>query len=259
MVGDEKLYLIENNLSQLVVESGCASFRDFYFKAKNDRRSGLRDKIVDAMTNNETLWFRDGVPWVVFEEAILPVMAEWLKTKKKPRMRLWSCACSTGQEPYSVAMIIDRFCKSYQGKGVDKTQFEIIGTDISPTVLFKAISGRYDSLAVSRGLTPEIKQKYFTEDGQSWILNEDIRRMVTFKQFNLQDNFISLGKFNLVFCRNVAIYFSTEFKKQLFAKIANTLKPDGFFMVGSSESLRGYSEDFVSKDHKRGIYYQAKP
>ncbi|NLH47487.1 MAG: protein-glutamate O-methyltransferase CheR [Myxococcales bacterium] len=253
-----KEYLIESRLANLVTETGCASFGDFYLKAKADLRGPLRDKIVDAMTTNETLWFRDNSPYVILEEVVLPAMIERIKTGQKIKMRIWSAACSTGQEPYSIAMLIQDACRFRGGGKVTPANFEILATDISPSALFLGMSGRYDQISISRGMRQDFRDRYFRQDGRVWLLADSVKQMVTFKRFNLQNSFSALGSFDLVFCRNVAIYFSMQFKQDLFRKIADTLNPAGLLFLGSAESLAQYSTDYEMQEHKGSLYYRVK-
>lgn len=255
-VGNEKSYLIESRLAGLLRDSGSTTFNDFYKKASQDRTSGLRDKIVDAMTTNETLWFRDKNPFRIFEEVVLPKVAKEFASGKRQKFRIWSAACSTGQEPYSLIMTAMEYAAKNPAFPLNK--IEIIATDISPSALFLAMAGRYDQLSISRGLPPQMKDKYFTQKGKIWTLDDKVKRMVKFKKFNLQESFLSLGKFDMVLCRNVAIYFSDTFKKELFKKIAGTLKSGDFFLLGASESLGGYSTDYSMKTLDRSIYYLLK-
>lgn len=255
-VGDEKSYLVESRLARLVAESGCTDFEQFYLKAKSDPTGSLRDKIVDAMTTNETLWFRDKTPWTMMEEHLLPALLEQLKSGKKNKIRIWSAACSTGQEPYSIAMLLDQLIKTPKWAGLSHNNFEITATDISPSALFLAISGRYNRIAMSRGLPEKFAKLYFQTMGPVSVITPDIKKRVTFKKYNLQTPFTQLGRFDFVLLRNVAIYFSETLKKDIFRKISNQLNPSGFFMLGASESLIGYSTDFDTKEYKRAIFYQ---
>lgn len=257
-VGDQKLYLLESRLSILVVENGCKSFHEFYRKAVNDPYNGLRDKIIDAITTNETLWFRDQTPWFIFKEVIIPDFFNTLSKGLKNRIRIWSAACSTGQEPYSIAMVLDEAIRERLGRDISPEHFEILATDISPSALFLAIAGRYDQIAMSRGMSERYRDRYFAQRGRVWELDPVIRKRITFKQLNLQSRFSPLGKFDLIMCRNVAIYFSDAFKNDLFSRMASTLNGRGYFFVGSAESLTGYSDDFELFEHNRGIYYRLK-
>ncbi len=251
-LGDAKSYLVESRLRPLLKASGCTTYMEFYQKAM-DRTSGLIDKIIDAMTTNETLWFRDRSPFIILKEKALPELSE---TAKKRKVRLWSAGCSTGQEPYSIAITIHEFCHAHPE--VPPFRFEVLGTDISPSALFTAISGRYEGLGISRGMDPTILPRYFTKDGRAYIIKDEIKSMVTFKQLNLQDSFTSLGRFDVIFCRNVAIYFSDDFKRKLFKKFYHALYPKGFFFLGSAENLRGFSDNFEILQYKQAFYYRAK-
>ncbi|HBA84065.1 MAG TPA: chemotaxis protein CheR [Verrucomicrobia bacterium] len=255
-LGDDKTYLIESRLAHLVAEAGCQDFQEFYVKTKNDPTGELRDRIVDAITTNETLWFRDGKPWVALREAIIPGWVKELREGRKNKIRIWSAASSTGQEAYSLAMAIDMLLGPMPSPETLPASFEIVGTDISPSVLFLAIAGRYNQIEISRGLDEYHRLKYFTKQGPIWILNEALRKRVTFKKFNLQDSLAPLGHFDLVLCRNVAIYFSDVFKRELFARIARALNPGGYLFVGAAESLTGHSTAFKMLEYKDAIYYR---
>ncbi len=250
----DKQYLVESRLSNLLAENGCESFSQFYTKAKEMGNTELRDKIVDAMTTNETLWFRDESPFVVLKEKIFPEYFE----KKQP-IKLWSAACSTGQEPYSIVMTAYETLKSMPTAGLNvDTLLSIMATDISASALMLAKTARYNAIAMSRGLSADYKDKYFDQEGQICKVKEEIKRPVKFQKFNLQQPFEPLGQFDIVFLRNVAIYFSTDFKIELFAKIAKQLRPGGYLFIGASESLMGYSDEFTLMEHNKSRYYQVK-
>jgi len=253
-LGNEKDYLVENRLARIVAESGSSSYGEFYRKAKDDK--SLREKIVDAMTTNETLWFRDESPFVVLREQLLPELSEQLKKGVKKQIRIWSAACSTGQEPYSIAMIVHEFVQKGGPKGLLDGGLSILATDISSSALMMAKLGRYNELAVSRGLPAAYKERYFAFEGRAWAISNDIKKMVHLQRFNLQDSFALLGLFDIVFLRNVAIYFSMDFKKELFGKVARALNPEGCLILGSAESLGGLSEDFAVRQFGRGVFYE---
>jgi chemotaxis protein methyltransferase CheR len=253
---ESKAYLIENRLLTLMIENGCRNYADFYHKAVNDLSFKLRDKIIDAMTTNETLWLRDSSPFKVFQYELLPGFLKQLIAGKKKNIRIWSAACSTGQEPYSIAMIIQEFSRT--NPLFHSSNVEIIATDISPTVLFLAKSARYDTLSISRGLPDELRNRYFEQNGKIWVLKDAIKNMVTFKRLNLQEDFTSLGHFDIVFCRNVLIYFSDDFKRDVLSRIALRLKPDGFLIVGASESVSNYSNIFSMLTYERALYYKVR-
>lgn len=255
-LGQDKQYLVETRLTSLMVESGCRSFSEFYHKARADRSLKLRDKIIDAMTTNETLWFRDRSPFVVFKDCLLKIYYEQIKAGKRSRIRIWSAASSTGQEPYSISMIVHEFARS--NPGFNPSCVEIIATDISPTVLFLAQAGRYDSIAMARGLDEQMKKKYFREDGKVWIVNNEVKSLVTYKKLNLQESFSSLGSLDIVFCRNVLIYFSETFKRDVLTRIATRLRPQGYLFLGASESMISYSSEFNMQRFDTALYYQVK-
>jgi chemotaxis protein methyltransferase CheR len=253
-LGDEKAYLVENRLAGLLVETGCSSFGDLHRKAVAEPALGLRDKIVDAMTTNDTSWFRDGYPFEILETEIFKQFAQDLAAGRRTRVRIWCAASSTGQEPYSIAIKLQEFSRKVTTTLAGST--EIIATDLSPSVLFLAVAGRYDQISISRGMPQEIRDRYFTAVGKLWVLNEAVRKMVVFKKVNLQDNFTALGKFDLIFCRNVLIYFSDAFKRQLLSRFADSLNPGGIFFLGASESMSNYSDRFTMINQNRHIYYQ---
>jgi chemotaxis protein methyltransferase CheR len=253
----DKAYLLENRLAGFIEEYKCSDFSEFYYIVKTSGGRDLKDRFIDAMTTNETLWFRDTHPYAILKEKILPSFAQAVKEGKKDKIKIWSAASSTGQEPYSIAITVRDFC---MGQNVIKKEMvQIIATDISDSSLAKAKAGRYDSVAMGRGVTPEQLNKFFTKDGLSYMVNQDIKEMVTFQKFNLQDNPIALEPhFDLVFMRYVAIYFNDEFKKGLYSRLARVLSPKGFLVIGAVETLRGVSEDFDMLSHASGLYYQCK-
>ena len=255
-LGDEKAYLIETRLMKLMVENGCEDFSQFYQLVKNNPRTDLRDKIIDAMTTNETLWFRDTHPFTILREKLLPELTDSLRQGKLPKVRIWSAASSTGQEPYSIAMTVLEYCRLTPG--VRPEQFEIIGTDISPSALFIANAGRYDQIAMKRGMSEEIRNRYFQQAGPVCTLNDDVKKMVSFKRFNLQNSPSALGRFNIIFLRYVAIYFSEDLKRKIFYNLARALHPQGYLFVGAVESLRGFSEEFDIQSHGGGSYYKCR-
>jgi chemotaxis protein methyltransferase CheR len=255
-LGDEKAYLIETRLAGLLAENGCGDFGSFYRLVASDPEHHLRDKIVDAMTTNETLWFRDGHPFRILHDILLPPLAEDLRAGNRFRVRLWSGACSTGQEPYTLAMSIHEFCK--RESGIHPDQFEIIATDISPSALLLAKMGRYDQSAIGRGLPDEMRDRYFHQQGHVWVVNDSLKRLITFKKFNLQDSLDPLGRFDIVFMRYVTIYFSETFKQRIYSDVARLLAPSGHLIISAVESLRGVSEDFVQFSHAGGTYYRCQ-
>jgi len=253
-LGDEKAYLVENRLVGLLTDTGCATFGDLYRKAVSEPQLGLRDKIVDAMTTNETSWFRDLYPFQIFEQSLLKNFNQEIVSGARKKIRIWCAASSTGQEPYSLAITLQEFSRKVSTQPLQCT--EIIATDISPSVLFLATTGRYDQISMSRGMPQELRDRYFTNSGNIWILTDKIRKMVTFKKLNLQEDFAHLGRFDIIFCRNVLIYFSESFKRRLLERFAGLLNPGGIFFLGASESMSNYSDRFTMVQETKHIYYK---
>ena len=255
VVGDEKSYLIESRLAKLVAETGSESFKEFYDILISNKIPGLRDKVIDAITTNETLWFRDGYPFEILKNLILPDFAQ---RSKMGKYRIWSCGCSTGQEPYSLAMVIDRYATLNPQAKISLKNCEILATDISPSVLFLATTGRYDALSIKRGMDEVYLEKYFKQQGRVWTIDEDIKKAVTFKKLNLQDSLDHLGVFDIILCRNVIIYFSDEFKRRLFIKFSKLLSKEGYFFIGTAESAYGYTDIYNRIVSDDGVYYKLK-
>ncbi len=252
VLGENKQYLVASRLNRLLRELEIESVGELISRVEKTPNSKLHERIIDAMTTNETLWFRDNHPYSLLKDLLLPEIA-----KNKPsQVRIWSAACSSGQEPYSISMIVQEYLQSRPGSLPNK--FQIVGTDISPTMLNSAKQGEYDSLALSRGLSPERKKRFFTQDGDIWQVKDDIRKRVRFNDLNLMNDFNSLGKFDIVFCRNVLIYFSTELKRDILRRVSQVLVPGGFLFLGSTETIANYSSDFETVRHQGGIVYQLK-
>ena len=199
-------------------------------------------------------WFRDRYPFDIMERVVFGRFADEIAAGRRQRIRIWCAACSTGQEPYSLALTLHEFCRKKSAQALSCT--EIVSTDISPTALFLAIAGRYDQIAMSRGMPQEIRDRYFANSGKVWILNDRIRKMATFKKLNLQDDFSGLGRFDVIFCRNVMIYFSDAFKRQLFNRFAAQLNPGAYLFLGASESAITYSDKFTMINDNKHLYYQ---
>lgn len=252
----EKAYLLENRLISFVEQYKCNTFLEFYYLVKDGNKE-LKDKIIDAMTTNETLWFRDSHPFTILKEKILPSFVQDVQSGKRNKIKIWSAASSTGQEPYSIAITVRDFC---MGQNViKKDMVQILATDISDSCLAKAKAAQYDATAMGRGITHEQLLRYFVKtSNNSYTLNQEIRDMVKFQKFNLQDSPILLEPhFDVVFMRYVAIYFNNDFKKGLYSRLARVLSPKGFLIIGAVETTRGLSEDFERFSHADGLYYQS--
>lgn len=254
LLGENKQYLVSSRLNKLLEQHGIKSLTELVQRIQAQPRSGLREQVVDAMTTNETLWFRDTYPFEVLKNRVLP---QQIKANPGQRLRIWSAACSSGQEPYSISMAIDEFERSNLGQL--KMGAQIVATDLSGLMLTNCKSGEYDSLAIARGLSQERLQRYFdVKSPGRWAVKPAIRSRVEFRSFNLLDSYASLGKFDIVFCRNVLIYFSAQVKKDILLRIHSTLKPGGYLFLGASEALNGLPEHYQMVQCSPGIIYQAK-
>ncbi len=251
VLGDNKQYLVMSRLGRLMNELGIGSLEELVKRLNGGLDRKLRERVIEAMTTNETLWFRDSFPFDILKEIILPELAE----RRVRKVRIWSAACSSGQEPYSISMTVQEYMSSNPGR---LGEVEIVATDISPAVLEEAKAARYDAMALARGLSEERKARFFIQEGDSWRVRPEIARRVSFRQANLLQPYTTLGRFDVVFCRNVLIYFSAESKRDILARMARVLNPGGYLFLGSSESITHYSDDFEMVRGRRGAVYQVK-
>ena len=256
-LGEDKAYLFESRLGQIVAQSGASSVGAFISMARSDPTSRLRDKIVDAMTTHETYWFRDEKPWHALRTSVLPAIAKAAQASGKLRIRFLCAACSTGQEPYSLAMIIDRLHKEGKLSGLDPSRFEILGIDVSAGTLMLALNARYNQIEIARGLHSDWRADYFVPaQNNTWTIADHIRKRITFKRFNLQDNLLTLGVFDFIFCRNVAIYFDDTFKNSLFNRLSQILTPEGPLLLGATESLFNHRHLFQSEMIEGAVFHK---
>lgn len=254
LLGSNKQYLVSSRLNKLMEQQGLKTLGDLVRKIQAQPRSGLREQVVDAMTTNETLWFRDTYPFEVLRSRVLP---ELLKGSPGQRLRIWSAACSSGQEPYSLSMTIDEYERSSPSQ--PKTAVQIVATELSGAMLAASKAAEYDSLAIARGLSSERLQRYFdVKSPGRWAVKPAVRSRVEFRVQNLLDSYAVLGKFDVVFCRNVLIYFSADVKKDILKRIHATLKPGGYLFLGASEALNALPELYQMVQCSPGIIYKAK-
>jgi len=251
----KKAYLFEARLGPLVEENGFSSYSELHQKARSDGTKMFEKKIVDAITTNETLFFRDTAPFEMLQHRVIPDLIDRRTAKASGLLptpiRIWSAACSTGQEIYSIAMLLKELLPD-----MIKYRIKLLGTDISDAAVAQSSLGKYNKFEIERGLSKDKLQKYFKLDGNYWRIRNEIRAMATFRKLNLMLPLGGLGKFDIIFCRNVAIYFSLEDRKKLFAKLASLLEPDGYLIIGSTESLTGIYPRFKPRRHIRAVYYQ---
>jgi chemotaxis protein methyltransferase CheR len=252
-LGANKHYLVNSRLSRLMRENGIESLSELVRAIKAGRPAGLKEKIIDAMTTNETSWFRDKVPFRQLSEHILP---ELTAQRLNRPLRIWSAACSSGQEVFSISIVIDEYQRAHPG--AMPRDAEILGTDISPSMIRDAKEACYDKLSVARGLDKERQDKYFTEKGDCWQANDSIRKRASFREGNLMASFSSYGKFDIIFCRNVLIYFSADLKRDILGRLAKQLNPGGYLILGSSESVTGYSDAYELVRAGGGVLYRLR-
>ena len=254
-LGDNKQYLVSNRIRRLLEEHKLHSFSDLVRALKQNTNRRLRDQVIDAMTTNETFWFRDIYPYEHLRTQLLPQLMSGNNRMFGP-IRIWSAACSSGQEPYSISMMVEEYRS--QNMGALPRPVQIVATDVSATILEQARNAEYDRLSVIRGLSDERLRRYFDKASENmWRVKPAVRERVEFKAWNLMDSYAALGKFDIVFCRNVLIYFNAELKRQILQKIHASLKPKGILFLGSSEGLAGAGDLFEMVRCEPGILYRA--
>lgn len=255
VLDESKSYLLQTRLGDVVRESGVATLSELYFKAKADLSQVLRRKIIDAITTNETSFFRDQAPFDLLRHKLVP---ELIDRRRRPgsrsvTLRIWSAACSTGQEAYSTGVVL----KELLG---DLTQHDIriVGTDISDKAVARASYGHFSRLELDRGMAPDKIERYFVPVGDKWKVRDEVRALASFRTMNLLQPFSFPTPFDIVFCRNVAIYFNEPDKKKLFQGIAKNLAKDGALIIGATESIMGLCPEYEPKRYLRSVYYQLK-
>lgn len=257
LLEDGKEYLVETRLNSLLDEFGCKSFSELYYKARMDNTKSVEKKIVDNISTNETYFFRDKAPFELIQHKIIPDLIDNRSKNTRPgeriKIRIWSAASSTGQEIYSIAIVLKELYLDPQ-----KYEIQLLGTDISNAVIAKASYGKYNKFEIARGLPPEKVRKYFIPDGDGWRVKDELRSMAAFTKINLTASLAGMGKFDIVFCRNVAIYFTPEERSKLYRKIANIMEKDGYLLIGATESLTNDTNLFEPQKYLRSVFYQLK-
>lgn len=243
----EKAYLVENRLAPVARKHGMAGTSEVLSKLRQAPAAALVNDVLDAMTTNETLFFRDQRPFDQFREKVIPELME--RNAASKRIRIWCAACSSGQEPYSLAMLFNEL-----GPKVAGWRLEIVATDISKTILDRARKAEYSQFEVQRGLPITMLVKYFEQKGEAWALKQDIKSKVQFREFNLLESPRALGQFDVVFCRNVLIYFDHPTKAEILARIAGVMPANGYLFLGGAETVLGVSDKFSAAPGLRGIY-----
>lgn len=251
-LGNNKQYLVNSRLKSILAKYELKSITELLSSVKNEGGSSLRQQIIDAMTTHETLWFRDQYPYEALKRMILPEIAR----ADLPQIRIWSAACSSGQEPYSISMIIEEYRREYPKHPLPKAQ--IVATDISPTILKAAKDGIYEDIALARGLTSDRRAKFFDEREGKAQVKDFVRNQVTFQQLNLISPIAVMGKFQVVFCRNVLIYFSDKNKSLILDRLANSIEAGGYLFLGGSESISRYTTKFEVARSYGGMVFRLK-
>lgn len=247
VLNPDKSYLLESRLTPIARKRGVADVEALIREVRAKKDPALITEVVEAMTTNESFFFRDIKPFDLFRDHVLPNLLATRAAKKS--FRIWCAAASSGQEPYSLVMTLME-----QGAKLAGWKYEIIGTDISRNILAKAEQGVYSQFEVQRGMPITLLVKYFDQDGDKWRIKDVVRKPVTFKYFNLLDDPTSLGKFDVVFCRNVLIYFDQKTKGEVLGRIAKLMPEDGTLFLGGAETVLGVSDVFKPVPGQRGVY-----
>ncbi len=248
----EKAYLAESRLQPLMQRLGIADLETLVSRLVAGFEPDLSREVIDAMTTNETFFFRDRTPFDNFRKIVLPALLE--ARKDIGRIRIWCAACSTGQEPYSLSMLLDEEAQRLSG-----WEIEIVATDLSHSVIAAAREGLYSQFEVQRGLPIAQLLRYFRQEGDRWRINEYLRSRIQFQQFNLLSDYTELGRFDVIFCRNVLIYFDVPTKQAVLEKMARVIPQDGYLIMGAAETVIGLTDAFVPHDEHRSINVPKRP
>lgn len=245
----DKEYLLDARLLPVVRKHGLSSLEALCAMLRQKAVASIERDIVEAMTTNESFFFRDTTPFKLFREMVLPELLAARQSSKQ--LRIWCAACSSGQEPYSLAMILEEERARLAGWRV-----EIVGTDLSAEMVERSKAGSYSHFEVQRGLPVQYLTKYFRKSGDRWEILPELRAKVSFRTFNLLDDFAALGRFDVIFCRNVLIYFDAPTKGRVLGRMSSQLAPDGALFLGGAETVLGITDRFVPHPTQRGIYVQ---
>lgn len=246
VLSSDKTYLLESRLTPIARKAELGGITELVAALRTGTKDTLAAAVTEAMTTNESFFFRDKTPFDLFNDKILPHMQQTRGAQRK--LRIWSAAASTGQEIYSLAMLIDN------NPAVAGWKFDLLGTDLSREVLERAKLGTYTQFEVQRGLPIQLLMKYFTQVGESWQIDSKIRSMAQFKENNLLEPLAHLGKFDIIFCRNVLIYFDQPTKKMVLERMADMMPEDGCLLLGAAETVVGITDAFKPVPGARGLY-----
>lgn len=252
VLNDDKAYLLESRLGPVARKHGLGAIGDIVAQLRARPGSPLEKDVVEAMTTNESFFFRDQKPFDQFKDIVLPQLLQARAAQRS--IRIWSAACSSGQEPYTLAMLLKEQAAKLQG-----WRIEIVATDLSTAILEKAKEGLYSQFEVQRGLPITMLVKYFTQAGDRWQISPELRSMVSYRTFNLLDDPRSLGRFDVVFLRNVLIYFDQPTKTKVLERVAKLMPADGYLYLGGAETVLGITDKFQVLPGQRGLYGLVDP
>jgi len=251
IITQDKMYLLETRLTSILRDNNLSNLTALVELLRQPGATKVKDQVVDAMTTNETSFFRDNHPFEALRKSVIPGLIERRAATRS--LRIWSAACSTGQEPYSLAMMLKDNFPVLGGWKV-----EIVATDLSPSVLDRAREGIYSTFEVQRGLPIQMLVRHFDQQEPNWQIKRELRQTITFRALNLLEDFSVLGQFDVVLCRNVLIYFDQPTKTRILGAIARRIVPDGFLLLGGAESVFGLSDAFAGLTELKGVYGHAK-
>jgi chemotaxis protein methyltransferase CheR len=251
VLDEGKHYLVDNRLSLLARREGLSSAKEVIERLRAAPAGPLQRKVIEAMTTTETLFFRDGKPYEALRKTILPELQRLRAAERK--LQIWSCACSSGQEPYSVGMLLREHFPV-----LASWQLRLVATDLSTEMLARSRAGRYSQLEVDRGLPDAYLGKYFDKIGHDWQISDELRTMIEFRQLNLAGPWLHMPPVDLILLRNVLIYFELETKRQILAKVRRALRPGGFLMLGTAETTVNLDEGFELMRSDGTSYYRVR-
>lgn len=252
VLDDTKQYLVDNRLSQLARREGLASAQDVIDRLRAAPAGPLQRKVIEAMTTTETLFFRDGKPYDAMRNAIVPELVRMRRGERK--LHIWSCACSSGQEPYSVGMLLREHFPALATWDV-----QVIATDISREMLERSRAGRYSQLEVGRGLPATYRDKYFDKVGRDYQIRDELKKLIDFRELNLAGPWSSMPQIDLVLLRNVLIYFDVDTKRHVLGKVRKLLRPGGYLMLGTAETTNNLDDGFELVRSDGTAYYRLRP
>ena len=247
-----KEYIAESRLAQLVAQEGFDSIRDLIHTLRSNSFDALHRKVVNAMTNNETWFFRDLVPFQALQKAVLPALIASRASER--RLSIWCAACSCGQEPYSIAMLLkENFPELHNWN------LRLLATDISTSVLERAQRGHYSQLEINRGLPVRLLARYFTREGLDWVISDELRRSIEFRTFNLAEPWRDFPICDIIFVRNVLIYFDVETKKGILGRMRRSLRADGYLFLGGAETTFNLDNNYERIQYETTAFYRPRP